>query len=210
MLMNATVYIVDDNESVRKALKVLIQSVGLAVEAFAFAADFLDTYNSAMPGCLVLDVRMQGMSGLELQQKLVERGVDIPVIIITGHGDVSMAVRAMKAGAVDFIEKPFNDQVLLDRINQAIDHDIKRHRERQRHAEIMGRLERLSAREREVLDLLIAGKPNKVIAHDLGVSYKTIEAHRANLMEKMQARSVVELTRMVLVPATAKPIPWLS
>ena len=193
-----TILIVDDDAAVRDALKLLLRSVGQAVETFGSAQEFLDAYAEDRPGCLVLDIRMPGMSGLELQQKLNERHSIIPIIFITGHGDVPMAVEAMQAGAVDFIQKPFRDQDLIDRINQALEKDSSNRAALGERNDIRRRLETLTPREREVLDLVMHGKANKVIAGDLKLSQRTVEIHRARVMEKMQASSLAHLVRMVL------------
>jgi RNA polymerase sigma factor (sigma-70 family) len=182
----------------RNSLKWLIESVGVAVESFASADDFLANYEPGRPGCIVLDVRMPGMSGLDLQEHLVRQNIRIPTVIITGHGDVPMAVRAMKAGAVDFIEKPFNDEALLDAIRRAIATEERQRNAQFEHREIQARIEHLTPREREVMNRVTDGSSNKEIANSLGVSAKTIEAHRARVMEKMQARSLAELVRMAL------------
>jgi two-component system, LuxR family, response regulator FixJ len=193
-----TIFIVDDDAAVRDALKLLLRSVGQAVETYGSAQEFLDAYAEDRPGCLVLDIRMPGMSGLELQQKLNERHSIIPIIFITGHGDVPMAVEAMQAGAVDFIQKPFRDQDLIDRINQALEKDSSNRAALGERNDIRRRLETLTPREREVLDLVVHGKANKVIAGDLKLSQRTVEIHRARVMEKMQASSLAHLVRMVL------------
>lgn len=193
------VFVVDDDEAMRQSLKWLIESVGLQVECFDSADAFLKAYYPGRAGCLLLDVRMAGMGGLELQEYLQRQEIKIPVVIITGHGDVPMAVRAMKAGAVDFIEKPFNDEFLLEAIRKALLVDEhQRDRQRQR-AEVAARLVQLTPREHEVMDLVTAGKSNKEIANVLGVSAKTIEAHRARVMEKMEAHSLAELVRMAVL-----------
>ena len=193
-----TVFIVDDDAGVRESLGFLMKSVGLNSAAFASAQEFLENYGLDKSGCLVLDIRMPGMSGLELQSKLKERQAILPIIFITGHGDVPMAVEAMQNGAVDFIQKPFRDQELLDRINEALEQDSKnRHGLLQKH-DIAARMETLTQREHEVMDLVAAGRANKVIAGDLGVSQRTVEIHRARVMEKMHARSLADLVRMVM------------
>ncbi|MEQ8232964.1 MAG: response regulator transcription factor [Gammaproteobacteria bacterium] len=192
-----TVFIVDDDLAVRQSLSLLIRSMSLPVETFESAQDFLGRGDPARPGCLVLDIRMPGMSGLELQDELARRDFSLPVIFITGHGDIGMAVRAMKSGAVDFIEKPFNDQVLLERINQAIELDRVRRAERGELADIASRLQLLSPREREVMERIVAGQANKVIAIDLGLSERTVEIHRAKVMAKTGAGSLAELVSMV-------------
>ncbi len=194
-----TVFIIDDDAEVREAIGLLMESVGLATECFSSAREYLDQFDPDRAGCLVLDVRMKGMSGLDLQERLVQEGnIHPPVIIITGHGDVPMAVRAVKAGAIDFIEKPFHDQTLLDAVHRAFDQDGENRGEASRLADIEERIQRLTPREREILQQVVAGKRNKVIAADLGISQSTVEAHRAKVMEKMHARSLSELMRMTL------------
>ncbi|MGE5155173.1 MAG: response regulator transcription factor [Bdellovibrio bacteriovorus] len=193
-----TVFIVDDDQEVRDAIRLLMRSVGLEAQSFASAQAYLEQFDASRPGCLVLDVRMKGMSGLDLQEHLSAEPIHPPIVIITGHGDVPMAVRAVKAGAVDFIEKPFNDQALLDAVHRAFDRDARNRGQASRLADIQDRLARLTPREREILDQVIAGKRNKVISLDLGISQSTVEAHRAKVMEKMEARSLSELMRMML------------
>lgn len=193
-----TVFIVDDDDAVRGALRLLLKSVGLAASTLPSAQEFLATYDPQQPGCLILDVRMPGMSGLELQQQLNMRGAIIPVIFITGHGDIPMAVEAMQQGAFDFLQKPFRDQDLIDRIQRALAKDQTGRAELLGRSHIQERLESLTAREREVLDLVTSGKPNKIMAADLGVSQRTVEIHRARVMEKMGAASLAQLVRMVL------------
>lgn len=193
---NPIVFVVDDDEAICQSLRLLIEDIGLAVRTFNGARQFLDHYDLSQPGCLVLDVRMSGMSGIELQARLNELNVDIPTIIITGHGDVPMAVETMKAGAIDFIEKPFRDQVLLDSVQRAIELD-RRVRATKEHARgFQSRVEGLTRRERQVMDLLILGKPNKAIAYELGISSKTVDFHRTNILDKAEAASVVELVRL--------------
>ena len=196
MLAEPTVFVVDDDEAVANAFRYLIESVGLRVEVFTSPSTFIEKYDPERPGCLLLDVRMPAMSGFDLLDWLRQRGLDIPVIFVTGHGDVPMAVRAMKAGAIDFIEKPFRDQELLDQIHKAIRLDALNRRERARYAMIQERYQSLTEREREVMDLVVAGYANKVIADRLGLSAKTVEAHRAKVMEKMKARSLSQLVQM--------------
>jgi two-component system response regulator FixJ len=198
MSQDPTVFIVDDDEEVRDAIKLLMISVGLAARTFASAQDYLDHFDPDEPGCLILDIRMKGMSGLDLQERLGAEPSHPPIIIITGHGDVPMAVRAVKAGAVDFIQKPFNEQVLLDAVHRAIEQDAQRRGRASQLADIQERLGKLTPREREIMDMVVAGKRNKVIAIDLGISQSTVEAHRAKVMEKMQAGSLSELMRMML------------
>lgn len=173
-----------------------MDSVDLKHEVFASADEFLAGAAEQRPGCLVLDIRMPGLSGLELQEELIKRGNTLPVIFITGHGDVPMAVEAMQKGAVDFIQKPFRDQELLDRVREAITADEGRREVRQQHAEILRRLETLTNREVEVFNLVVTGKPNKVTAYELGVSQRTVEIHRARVMEKMAAKSLADLVKM--------------
>ncbi len=198
MSSEQTVFVVDDDAAVRDSLSWLIKSVGLNVESYASAQDFLDALDPKGRGCVVLDVRMPGMSGLELQEKLVADDVSVPVIMLTGHGDVPMAVRAVKAGAFDFIEKPFNDQVLLDRIQQALKQEQQTRQVEEQRAQVVSRLALLTPREREVLSWVVSGNPNKVIAAQLGISCRTVEIHRGRVMEKMQARSLSELVRIGL------------
>jgi two-component system response regulator FixJ len=194
-----TVFVVDDDEAMRSSLKWLIESTGLRVETFDSADTFLTGYSPDWAGCLLLDVRMPGMSGLELQTYLAREDYRLPVIIITGHGDVAMAVKAMRAGALDFIEKPFHDEDLLRSIRRALEADSQGRAQRAQHADILARLETLTPREHEVMDLVTAGYPNKEIAAVLKVSGKTVEAHRARVMDKMQASSLAELVRMALL-----------
>ena len=189
----AVVYVIDDDAAVRDSLEWLIEADDLAVETFDSAAAFLQRPEPDCPACVVVDVRMPGMSGLDLQRQLAAQRRELPVIVITGHGDVDMAVRAMKAGAVDFIEKPFDDRELLDRIRTALERSREAMDERAKTEIFRVRLNSLSPREHEVLDLVVAGKPNKVIAHQLGISEKTVEAHRARVMTKMQAKSFADL-----------------
>ena len=195
---DSTVYIVDDDEAVRASLDWLISSVNLPVRTFASARAFLEAYRPNAEGCLIVDVRMPGMSGLELQRKLAEMADHVPVIIITGHGDIHMAVDAMKTGAFDFIEKPFDDQLLLDLVQKAVARSAEAVQNHALREEIQRRLQLLTPRENEVLDLIMAGEPNKRIALNLGICDKTVEAHRAKVMEKTQARSIAELIKMVI------------
>ncbi|MDX1486814.1 MAG: response regulator, partial [Acidiferrobacterales bacterium] len=185
-----TIFVVDDEADIRDSLRLLMRSVGLKTETFASAQEFLGAYDPSRPGCLILDVRMPGMSGPELQEKLRKNEINIPIIIITGHGDVPTAVRTMKAGAIDVIEKPFSDQLLLDRVQQALERDATDRKERAERERIAARLARLTPREREVMEGIVDGKLNKVIAADLGLSTRTVEIHRSRIMEKMQVRSV--------------------
>jgi two-component system, LuxR family, response regulator FixJ len=198
MSSRPTVFVVDDDQAMRNSLKWLIESVSMQVETFESANAFIQSYYPGRSGCLLLDVRMPGMSGLELQEYLLVNQIAIPVIIITGHGDVPMAVRAMKAGAVDFIEKPFNDELLLESIRQAMALDARQRDMQAQRAEIATRLARLTPREHEVMVMVTNGQANKEIANTLGVSSKTVEAHRARVMEKMEADSLAELVRMAI------------
>jgi two-component system, LuxR family, response regulator FixJ len=197
-LGSPVIFIVDDDEAVRSSLRLLVKSVGLTATALVSAQEFLATYDPLQPGCLILDVRMPGMSGLELQQELNLRGAVIPVIFITGHGDIPMAVEAMQHGAFDFLQKPFRDQDLIDRIQRALEKDRADRTELGERNRIRERHETLTAREREVLAMVASGKANKVMAADLGLSQRTVEIHRARVMEKMGASSLAHLVRMML------------
>jgi FixJ family two-component response regulator len=191
------VYLVDDDEAVRDALGMLFKSIGIEHEAFGSALDFLQHYDTRRQSCLVADIRMPGLSGLELQQRLNEQRSEIPIIFITGHGDVPMAVTAMKSGAVDFLQKPFRDQDLIDRIHKALDRDGDARKGRAEREEIRARLALLTPREREVMECVARGQANKVIAMDLGVSQRTVELHRARVMKKLRLRSVAELVHAI-------------
>jgi len=193
---DSIVYIVDDDQAIRHAMGLLLRSVGLQHQVFPSADEFLEMHTGNNNGCLVLDIRMPGLSGLELQQKLIEMGNSLPIIFISGHGDIPMAVEAMQKGAFDFIQKPFRDQELLDRISEALNTARKQESEREQKLDVQERIDTLTKREHEVLDLVVTGKPNKIIAHELGVSQRTIEIHRARVMEKMRAKSLAELVRM--------------
>jgi two-component system response regulator FixJ len=194
-----TVFVVDDDEAVRRGLTFLLRTAGFAVEAFSSAAAFLDGYKPHRHGCLLLDVRMPRITGLELQEELNTRGWRIPTIFITGHGTVPMAIAAMKAGAFDFIEKPLRDEALLDSVQRALLWGENNREERLQRAEIAARAALLTAREREVLDMAVAGEPNKIIARRLGISFRTVELHRSHILAKMQARTFAELIRMALL-----------
>ncbi|MBN1817164.1 MAG: response regulator transcription factor [Sedimentisphaerales bacterium] len=189
------VFIVDDDDSVRKALTRLIQSVNMKVECFTSSEAFLSRPRYEGPCCLVLDIRMPGLSGLDLQEKLAKDKLALPIIFITGHGTIPMSVRAIKAGAVDFLEKPFEDQALLDLIKQALERDRQTRQEYAHQREILERFESLTLREREILSYVVMGKLNKQIALQLGISEKTVKVHRAHVMEKMQAKSLADLVR---------------
>lgn len=198
MIAEPTVFIVDDDPGVRKSLRLLMQSVKLPAETFETAQEFLDKFEPERPGCVLLDLRLPNMSGLELQQRLAAKGARLPVIFITGHGDIPTAVHALQAGAIDFIEKPFRGQALLDRIQKALQLDAEARVERVQHQETANRLELLSRGEREVLEGMCAGKPYKVIAKELELSYKTIEARRAKIVKKMQVDNLPALMRIVM------------
>jgi two-component system response regulator FixJ len=191
------VYVVDDDDAIRDSLRFLLKSVGLQSETFSSAAEFLESFEPPRHGCLIADIRMPGMSGLELQHELNSRHIELPLIFITGHGDVPMAVNAMKSGAADFIQKPFRDQELLDRIHKALQSDLERSASRQEELEIRKRLATLTARETEVMEKVVQGCANKVIALDLGVSQRTVELHRARVMHKMGVRALADLVRLV-------------
>ena len=195
----ATVFVVDDDEAVRSSLRLLLKSKGIAAVTHASAREFLANYDPEQPGCIILDVRMPGMSGLELQDELNRRGAIIPVIFITGHGDVPMAVEAMQHGAVDFLQKPFSDQDLTDRIQRALAADVRNRALLTEKDQIRARLSALTRREIQVLRLVTLGKSNKVVAAELGVSQRTVEIHRAHLMEKMEATSLAHLVRMTII-----------
>jgi two-component system, LuxR family, response regulator FixJ len=205
MTTDATVFVVDDDQAMRTSLKWLIESTGMSVQTYESADVFLASYYPGRAGCLLLDVRMPGMSGLELQTYLAREGYRLPVILITGHGDVSMAVKAMKAGAIDFIEKPFHDEDLLRSIRRALEDDQRQRAGQAARADIAARLAELTPREHEVMAMVTDGKSNKDIAAALGVSAKTVEAHRARVMEKMRADSLAELVRMALIAAADGP-----
>jgi FixJ family two-component response regulator len=190
------VFIVDDDGGVRAAMQRLLKSVGLRSEAFASAQDFLQRTPYDGPSCLILDVRLPGISGLELQRKLIEAGIHIPIIFLTAHGDIPMTVRAMKSGAVEFLTKPFRDQDLLDAIHQALERDLVAREQKKGIAELQRRFERLTARERQVMGLVISGMPSKEIASVLGTSEITAKVHRSQVMHKMEAKSPVELGRI--------------
>jgi two-component system response regulator FixJ len=199
MKAEATVFVVDDDADLRESLGWLFESAGLRAKTYSTAQEFLAGYDPDEPGCLLLDVRMpEGLSGLALQEELTRRGVSPPIIIMTGHARVPMAVRAFKGGAIDFIQKPFSDEMLLDRIRRAIGLDRRTRQARIECSKFAALLTHLTPREREVMELVIVGKPNKIIAADLDISPKTVEIHRGRVMEKLQVDSVAELVRLAL------------
>jgi two-component system, LuxR family, response regulator FixJ len=201
LLSSQVVHVIDDDPDVRQSLAFLLSTAGLPVRVHDSAVAFLKAAAGAQDGCIVTDVRMPGIDGLELQRRLRAQGNTTPVIVMTGHGDIALAVEAMKAGAVDFVEKPFDDEVLLGAIKLALARHRDEHQRGSKSAEVRNRLKLLSERERQVLDGLVAGKPNKIIAYDLGISARTVEIYRANVMTKMQADSLPALVRMVLIDA---------
>jgi FixJ family two-component response regulator len=197
--LDPIVYIIDDDQAMVESLSWIIESIGLKVRTYVRPQEFLEEYDPQQHGCLLLDVRMPGMSGPELQLKLNEQGLPtLPIIFISGHGDVPLAVRVMKAGAIDFLTKPFNDQVLLESINKALRIDKSNRERRQESAQARAKFALLSPREIQVLQGIVAGKPNKVVSSELNISLKTVEAHRASVMKKMNVKSVPELVKLVL------------
>lgn len=194
---DATVYVVDDEEAIRHSLEMLIGAVGLKVRVFSNAASFLESFDPSLRGCIVADLSMPGMNGLEMQERLNALDCCMPIIFLSGHGDVPAAVRALQKGAVDFLEKPFNPKILLERIEQAVNADSELSAAAERSAEINDRMAQLTAREREIMILVADGKSSKVIALDLGISERTVELHRSRMMKKMSARSVADLMRMI-------------
>jgi len=193
------VHIIDDDDALRDSLSFLLSSVGIKTKSYETATGYSNDPERGVCGCILTDVRMPGMSGIDLLRKLKSDGITVPVIVMTGHGDVPLAVEAMKLGALDFVEKPFNDDALIASVRSALG-EAKRHSvHEEERKEIDARLAQLTARERQVLDGLVAGQPNKVIAHELGISPRTVEIYRANVMTKMQANSLSELVRMALV-----------
>ncbi len=203
MVANPVVHIVDDDEAVRRSLAFMLSSAGLAVRVYDSAGAFLDGLDDLQCGCLITDVRMPEMTGLELLQRIKQRAPCLPAIVITGHGDVPLAVEAMKAGAIDFIEKPFDENAILDAVNAALEQSGEG--ENGDRAAVTARIASLSERERQVLDGLVAGHPNKVIAATLGISPRTVEVYRANLMAKMHAKSLSELIRMAILAQVPMP-----
>jgi two-component system response regulator FixJ len=196
---NETVFVVDDDTAVRQGLRFMLRAAGYSVEAFPSARSFLEDYDPRRGGCLLLDVQMPQMTGLELQQRINVRGWRIPVIFITGHGTVPLAISAMKAGAFDFIEKPLREDALLESIERALHWNDRAYEERLERATLQARVASLTLREREVFELVARGEPNKVIARHLGISFRTVELHRAHIIEKLQARSLSDLIRMGII-----------
>lgn len=196
--VNPKVFIVDDDQGVREAVRILMRSIGVESETFPSADAFLEGHDPDKPGCLVLDVRMPGMSGLELQERLASQGSTLPIIFMTAHGDVPMAVEAVKAGALDFVQKPFRDQVLIDKIQEAFAANAQVRERLLDRIRISKRIASLTPREHEVMEMVVEGSANKVIAVDLGLSQRTVEIHRARVMSKMEADSVSQLVQMVM------------
>ena len=205
METTAYVYIVEDDDAVRDSLLMMLESIGRKVQAFSNADTFLQAYSQDMAGCIVLDIRMPGMNGMELQRKLNELNSILPIIFVTGHGDVPMAVEAMQQGAVDFVQKPYREQELLDKISQAMDLDEENRSSLQQRQLILEHMHDLTPRERDVMRLMVEGKANKVIAIDLDISQRTVEIHRARVMEKLTANSLAHLVRMYLAVETELP-----
>ncbi|MFT6551201.1 MAG: FixJ family two-component response regulator [Zhongshania marina] len=198
MTIEATVYLVEDDEAVRDSLQMVLESVGHKVVSYSRADTFLEDYTTEMAGCMVLDIRMPGMNGMELQRQLNSRNSILPIIFVTGHGDVPMAVDAMQRGAVDFVQKPYREEELLGKIQQAIAADAENRADLEEKHKIRAKLADLTPRESQVMELMIEGKANKVIAYDLDISQRTVEIHRARVMEKMGVRSLAHLVRMVM------------
>ena len=194
-----TVYVVDDDDAVRDSLGLLLRSAGLSTQDYPSAETFLDDFNNDMIGCLVLDIRMPGMNGLELQARLAQRKSTLPIVFITAHGDIPMAVEALRMGALDFVQKPFDDTEIVGKVNAAMEDGQRHHQEEVRRSVVRERLSTLTARERHVMDQVVQGKANKVIASDLSISQRTVEIHRARVMDKMKVTSLAQLVRAVLV-----------
>jgi len=195
---NAMVYIVEDDEAVRDSIEMMMESVGQAAKAYEDAAAFLEEYSPSMSGCIVTDVRMPGMNGMELHRRLNDLGCSLPIIFVTGHGDIQMAVDAMQNGAMDFVTKPYREQELLDKISRALDKDAASREFLIERQEVQERLATLTARETEVMEMMVSGNANKVIGIDLGISERTVEIHRGRVMKKMKTHSLAELVKMVL------------
>jgi two-component system, LuxR family, response regulator FixJ len=204
MATEAIVHVIDDDEAVRHSIEFLLRTSGLTARTYDSASAFLDALPTIDPGCIITDVRMPGITGIELLRRLTEMRIKMPVIVITGHGDVPLAVEAMKNGAVDFLEKPFEDELLLGSVRSALNRSQENAERDAERAEVEARLATLTNREREVLEGLVAGKPNKIIAFDLAISPRTVEIYRANVMTKMEAASLSELVRMALVIGVMK------
>ena len=204
-MSDAAVFIVDDDDALRDSLRALLESAGMRVKDFPRASAFLDFYNASQEGCLIADVRMPDMDGLALQEELGRRKIELPIIIMTGDGDIPLAVRAMRAGAIDFIEKPFDDEAFIGSVRRALEIGHKTHGQATMSQESRERVAGLTPRERDVLELLVAGHPNKVIAFKLGISPRTVEVHRGRLMEKMQARGLSDLVRAALAAGVSAP-----
>ncbi len=205
MDMFACVYIIEDDDAVRDSLQMMLESVGRNVQAFVNADQFLQSYSQEMAGCIVLDIRMPGINGMELQRKLNEMTSILPIIFVTGHGDVPMAVEAMQQGAVDFVQKPYREQELLDKISQAMELDQENRASLQQRQVILQQMKDLTPRERDVMLLMVDGKANKVIAIDLDISQRTVEIHRARVMEKLTANSLAHLVRMYMTVESELP-----
>ncbi len=216
MLFESRVYLVEDDDAVRDAVSLLLRSAQLHVEAFADAETFLASYSPDIPACLVLDARLPKMSGLELQEHVKAAGWNLPIVLVTGHGDVPMATRALKAGAVDFIQKPIDDQILLSSISMALKLAEETADAEARRMKIEARLGLLTPRERQVMELIVGGASNKVVASELGISHRTVEIYRRNVMEKLDARSLPDLVRMAdgarpgqsTAPTPGRKSPW--
>lgn len=205
---DAMLFVVDDDAAMRRSLAYLFDSAGWRVAAFESAQDFLEHYDGHLPGCLVLDVRMPLMSGLGLQQMLKDQDIHLPIIFLTGHGDLAMAVQAMKSGACDFLEKPCKDQVLLDAVARAVQRSVEQGRISTQICRAQAALATLTAREREVAQLMAAGKPNKIIARELAISDKTVQVHRHNAMEKLGVHSAAEITHLLMAAKAGHPDPY--
>ncbi|MFQ5535647.1 MAG: response regulator transcription factor [Sphingomonadales bacterium] len=197
-MSDPTVYIIDDDAAVRDSMSWLVESVGLKVRTFSSAKDFFEIFDPSLSGCLVLDVRMPGLSGLDLQRELISHGCSLPILIITGYGEVQGAVRALKAGAIDYLEKPVSDQMLLDRIHQCLEKHARFRQMQTDKVKVEARIASLTPRQREVMELVLAGNSNKEIAMQMNISIKTVESHRSNVMQKMEASSIANLARISL------------
>jgi two-component system response regulator FixJ len=198
MKVEQIVYVVDDDQGIREGLSLLLETTGQLVKSYSNAVDFLDDYDNTMRGCLILDIRMPRMTGLDLQKKLNDCGASLPIIFITGHGDIPMAVEAMRQGALDFIRKPFREQDLLDRINQALLIDVGRSKQEHDRSITLRKLAMLSEREQQIFERVAKGEMNKVIAHELGISERTVEVHRSQVMKKLEVKTLAELVRFKL------------